>query len=147
MAKKPKTKLPKSAWKKIAEANDGSTKAKVLGTNPKDAIGSKKVSLSKVPPSAIIEMARAFENGAAKYGPYNYRDTEVRASVYVDAAMRHLMCWFDGEQVADDSGVTHLGHALASIGILIDTAECGTLADDRPKAGTSSAMIERYRRK
>jgi Domain of unknown function (DUF5664) len=120
---------------------------KLLGENPKDAIGSKKVSISKVPPSAIIEMARAFENGAAKYGAYNYRETEVRASIYVDAAIRHLMCWFDGEQVADDSGVTHLGHALASIGILVDTTECGTLADDRPKQGTSSVMIERYRRK
>jgi hypothetical protein len=113
-------------------------------TNPKDALGVKKISVTKIPPSAILEMARAMENGATKYGPQNYRDTYVRTTIYLDAAIRHIFSYFDGEENAEDSGCTHLGHAMASLGIIIDAAECGTLIDDRPTKGTSSRMIDRY---
>jgi hypothetical protein len=116
-------------------------------TNPKTLIGVKKVSLSCVPPSSLIELARAMMNGASKYGKMNYRDSSVEASIYVDAAFRHILSWYDGEQNAEDSGVHHLGHAMASLAILIDAAEQGTLIDDRPKPGKASAMLERYREK
>src|SRR5271166_5735695 len=91
----------------------------VLGTNPKDLIGQKKVALNLVPPSSIIYQALAMEDGAKKYGPYNWRSNKVIASIYVAAAMRHLQQWYDGEELASDSQKPHLAHALACLGIIV----------------------------
>lgn len=111
--------------------------------NPKDAIAARKPQLHLVPPASIIREAQAMENGAAKYGPFNWRheDRKVNASVYVGACLRHLLSWFDGEEVADDSGVHHLGHAKACLGILLDAMETGHMIDDRPPTGAAGRMI------
>lgn len=111
-------------------------------TNPKDAIGSHKVALSLWPAAATAQGALALMDGAHKYGRANYRATKVRASIYVDAVMRHLACYNEGEEVAEDSGITHLGHALAGLAILVDAQACGTLIDDRPYAGGFSATVQ-----
>ena len=103
--------------------------------NPKDLLGVKKVSLTKLPPVAVLHAAHALMNGATKYGPYNWRDKAVRASIYVDACERHLNAWLDGEEDATDSGVHHLGHAIACLAILLDAQEAGKLVDDRPLQG------------
>jgi len=118
-----------------------------LATNPKDLVGVKKVPLSYVPPSSIIYEARAFQDGARKYGPYNWRKNKVVASIYFDAALRHLLAFQDGESDAADSKVPHLGHAKACIGILIDALETGNLVDDRPIPGPASAILERWKEK
>lgn len=103
--------------------------------NPKDLFGSLKVSLSKFPPTALAHGAHAMMDGAEKYDPYNWRTKPVIASIYVDAAMRHIMDWFEGQEVATDSEVHHLGHAMACCAILIDAQEYGNLIDDRPVCG------------
>jgi hypothetical protein len=108
-------------------------------TNPKDAIGSTKVPLSLVPPIAIAHAALAHLDGASKYGRWNWRIAGVRASIYVDAALRHLEDWFHGEEIAPD-GVHHLGHALACINIILDAAEHGKLNDDRPPGDVSMSQ-------
>lgn len=104
-------------------------------TNPTDILGSKKVSLSKLPPVALLHAAHAMMVGATKYGPYNWREKAVLAGIYVDACERHLNAWFDGEETATDSGVHHLGHAIACLAILLDAQETGHLVDDRPAVG------------
>lgn len=71
-------------------------------------------------------------DGATKYGAYNWRNKSVSASIYIDAAKRHLDLWFEGQEFASDSKVHHLGHALACCAILLDAQECGRLIDDRP---------------
>jgi hypothetical protein len=112
-----------------------------LGINPKDRLGLNKVRLSLVPPSSIIYQALAMEDGAVKYGPYNWRENKVVVSIYIDAAMRHLQSYFDGEECAQDSKKPHLGHALACIGIIVDALETGNLVDDRPKPGAAARLI------
>lgn len=100
--------------------------------NPKDAVGAAKPQLHLIPPAALLAEARAMENGATKYGPYNWRTQPVNATVYVSACMRHLLAYLDGENVADDSGVHHLAHARACLGIVLDALEHNCLNDDRP---------------
>jgi hypothetical protein len=117
---------------------------KILGMNPKDTFGLKKVSISKIPPSSIIYEALAMMNGASKYGPYNWRDNAILASVYVDALYRHVFDWWEGEELAQDSKVPHLGHAKACLGLLIDAIETGNLKDDRPKPGKAAELFARY---
>lgn len=124
----------------------GKTENEQLGTNPKDSLGTKKVSLSKVPFSSIVYQALAMEDGAKKYGPFNWRENKVIASIYIDAAMRHLGSWYDGEEVADDSKKPHLGHAMACIGIIIDALETGNLVDDRPVKGNMAELIEKWKK-
>src|SRR5258708_3233118 len=117
---------------------------KPLGSNPKDSLGIKKVSISKLPAAGIIHGAHAMMHGAEKYGPFNWRGNAVVASIYVDAIMRHVMAWFDQRQeVAEDSGVHHLGHILANCAILLDALETGNLLDDRPQDGRAAEVLER----
>ena len=123
------------------------TPAQPLGTNPKDLLGIKKVQLNLVPPSSIIYQALAMEDGARKYGPYNWRQNKVIASIYVAAAMRHLHSWLDGEECASDSGKPHLAHALACLGIIVDAKETGNLVDDRPLPGSASRLISELEQK
>lgn len=110
-------------------------------TNPKDLLGIKKPQLHLVPRSAIIRIAQAMADGARKYGPYNWREKAVRATVYQSAADRHLAAWLDGEDCATDSGFHHLAHAAACLAILIDAIETGNLVDDRPTPGAAARLI------
>lgn len=112
-------------------------------TNPKDRLGSKKPDLSLVPPASLIHEATAMENGATKYGPYNWREKKVRARVYVAAALRHLSEYLDGADYSSDTSppVHHLAHAKACCGILLDAIETGNLVDDRPAKGAASRLL------
>lgn len=112
--------------------------------NPKTAIGVTKVPLHLVPPSASHHLALAFKDGAAKYGPYNWRDHKVSASVYVAAAKRHIDAWWDGENLSPDAGVEHLAHAMACMAIILDAASVAKLNDDRPTCGASPRMQAEY---
>lgn len=111
-------------------------------TNPKDAIGRAKVDLSLIPAPALLHEAAAFMDGAAKYGPYNWRNNSVAAMVYIAACMRHINQWVSGEAAAADSLVHHLGHARACLGIILDAQAAGKLVDDRPPAIDVSAIME-----
>jgi hypothetical protein len=110
-------------------------------TNPKDLIGVKKPQLDLVPPVLEIWVAKAMEDGARKYGAANWRAKKVRARVYIAAAKRHILEYLDGEDTAADSGVHHLAHAAACIGILLDAEATGNLIDDRPAKGAASRLI------
>lgn len=116
-------------------------------TNPKDRLGIAKPSFTAIPGSALIHLGQAMENGRQKYGLYNWREKEVRADVYVNAAMRHLWSWWDGEERAKDSSVQHLGHVMACCAILLDAIETGKLVDDRGTPGGFSDLIDRETKK
>jgi dTDP-D-glucose 4,6-dehydratase len=108
--------------------------------NPKTAVGATKVPLHLVPPSAKHFLALALENGANKYGPYNWRDHAISVSVYKAAAERHLDAFWDGEDVAGDSGVHHIAHAMACMALILDAMTLGKLNDDRPTRGAASQL-------
>lgn len=112
--------------------------------NPKSVVGASKVPLWLLPFPALIEMAKAFADGVKKYNPFNWRKTPVAASVYISAIQRHLGAWTDGEDLASDSGVSHLAHIMAGCAILLDAEKAGTLVDDRPKLGAVPEMLNEY---
>lgn len=121
--------------------------AKTDKPNPKDLIGLTKVDLSLVPPASLIEQARAMEDGESKYGAYNWREHPVLARVYLSAASRHLAKWLDGEEIDTSSGVHHLGHALACVGIIVDAMHTGNLIDNRPLPGPAPRLLDFYTKK
>ncbi len=105
---------------------------KTKPTNPKDALGIKKVPLHCVPSAPLLEVGLAMMEGGRKYGAHNYRDMGVRISTYYDAVMRHLIDFWEGEDIDPDSGVHHLVKAMACLFVVRDSMYMGNCDDDRP---------------
>jgi hypothetical protein len=115
--------------------------ADMKNTNPKDAIGGQKLPLHLWPSTATAMGCLGMLDGALKYGRANWRASGARASIYVDAAGRHLNAWFEGEDLDPDSGAPHLSHALACLAILVDAQACGLLVDDRQYPGGYRRLV------
>lgn len=109
--------------------------------NPKQGFGDRKVPLVSVVPTRVMAgVALAFMEGHRKgYRAYNYRDAGVKASTYVDAATRHILQYWEGEDIDSESkaGLHHIDKALASLMVLRDCMLRGNLTDDRPPASDS----------
>lgn len=110
----------------------GSTDQPPQPIDPKGEAGKTKPQLYLIPPEANAHMAAALVDGANKYGAFNWRTpgTRIKKSTYISAIRRHLDAYLDGEENAQDSGVSHLGHILANCAILLDAKKAGTLHDD-----------------
>lgn len=123
-------------------------------SNPKDLVASGKVPLGLLPAVARIWGAVAMycgnflsprKDGHTGYGPYNWRRTEVRATVYLDAMERHLLALRDGQWLdpASPGGrVPHLGFIIAGAAVMLDAEASGTLIDDR-FLGPAGAELEK----
>lgn len=128
----------------------------VKETNPKDAVGVKKWrQFVSIPMTVMAEVGVGMLEGGMKYRRHNYRVAGVRASIYIDAAMGHLMQWWEGEDTDKDSGLNHVTKAICSLVVLRDAMIQNMLNDDRPpKANldavraelqkTVEALFERY---
>ncbi|MBV6514176.1 MAG: hypothetical protein FMNOHCHN_03766 [Ignavibacteriaceae bacterium] len=93
-----------------------------------------KPDLALIPKEALIHEAYAYMDGLKKYGRYEYRQNGgLEYSRLTSAVMRHILAWLHGEEYAPDSGVHHLGHARAGLGMLLDYLENGIGIDDRRK--------------
>jgi hypothetical protein len=102
-------------------------------TNPKDAVGTKKIPSTTRSSAVDMEVGVGMLEGARKYGRHNYRVAGVRASVYIDATKRHLDKWWDfGEDIDPDSGLSHITKAICSLYVLRDAMINGMYVDDRP---------------
>ncbi len=122
--------------------------------NPKDALGVAKNPHCCVPLTVLAELGVAMMEGSRKYGRHNYRCTDIRASIYYDAARRHLDAWWEGEDIDKDSGIHHLIKAIASLTVCRDGEIQGKLYDDRPPktpavfykhlAKITKGVIEKY---
>lgn len=108
--------------------------AQIVGkeSNPKDVLGMSKVPFSAISMPVIAELGVAMAEGAMKYARHNYRAVGVRASVYLDAEMRHMAAWWEGQDLDPDSGVNHVTKAIACLFVLRDSMIQGNWVDDRP---------------
>ena len=112
--------------------------------NPKTIHGMAKPSITAVPPVGLYRVGQVMEEGAKKYGPMNWRDAKVTTSTYVNAAMRHLLAYQDGQDLDEETFLPHLAHAAACLMILLDAQAQGTLQDDRPTKGMLHAFIRQH---
>jgi len=102
--------------------------------NPKSGAARFKPTFHAIPTVGLIEEGAAMLDGKGKYTLMNWRETDVAASVYYDAILRHLFAWYDSkEERAPDSQAHHLGHVKACCSILLDAMANGSMVDDRPK--------------
>lgn len=91
-----------------------------------------KPKLSLIPSEPLMDLARVFMFGAEKYGKGNWRSGFDYSRLY-DAVMRHLMAWFEGEDMDPESGLPHLSHATWGLIILRYFQIKGEGTDDRNK--------------
>jgi hypothetical protein len=101
-------------------------------SNPKDLVGVRKAPMSTISGAVLAEVGVAMLEGACKYGRHNYRAVGVRASVYYDATMRHMIDWWEGEDIDPDSQLSHVTKAIASLFVLRDAMIQSMFTDDRP---------------
>src|SRR5690606_36374216 len=88
-------------------------------------------------PKALSALSRVFEYGAQKYEAYNYKKGAPFSESYA-CARRHMLAWFNGEEIDPESGCHHLAHAAWNILRLLDEQQQpspGT-KDDRPNSTT-----------
>jgi hypothetical protein len=114
--------------------------------NPKDKAARTRPPLSCIPCPVLFEVGAALYEGARKYGRHNWRTIPVDASVYYDAAMRHLMAFWEGEDIDPDSGVHHISKAIAGLIVLRDAQMGCTARDDRPPKRTPGWLADVQRR-
>ncbi|TPL66643.1 dATP/dGTP diphosphohydrolase domain-containing protein [Mesorhizobium sp. B2-4-1] len=110
-------------------------------SNPKQAFGDKKPPLGYFPLSAKLACMEALYDGLLKYDPHNWRDTQVEAMTYVEAALRHLELYKVGEELTRDTLVKNLGAVMACCTILIDAAAHGTLIDNRRHSPVEADLL------
>jgi hypothetical protein len=70
-----------------------------------------------LPPAALRRLAVHYENGARKYGDRNWEKGQP-VSRYIDSALRHLVCFMDGQRDED-----HLAAAAWNVFGAIHTGE------------------------
>jgi len=113
-------------------------------TNPKGIIGSSKLPFHLCPTTFIAGVSMAFLEGCLKYGRSNFRAAGARSSIYYDATMRHLISWFEGEDIDPDSGIHHLYKAGACLAVIADAMEADKLNDDRMIKGGYEDIIKKF---
>lgn len=110
-------------------------------SNPKDALGVRRIPYNLLPWPVLGELALAFLEGALKYGASNWRRIGVRSSVYTAAAMRHIAQYEEGEDIDQDSGEHHLVKAMACLAIIRDAQRRNLCVDDR-KPATDAGWVQ-----
>ena len=115
--------------------------------NPKTVYGMSKPGIEGVPPAPLFMVGEVMRLGIRKYGLTNWRHEPVTASVYYNAAMRHIFSWWDGQNNDLESGQPHLAHAIACLMILMDARLTDDLNDDRPLVGLTAGHIAHATRK
>lgn len=132
-----KTEEDLKEWRTPATTLQKRVKPGRLGINPKDAIGSQKVSFNNIPKRALGEVALAMMEGGLKYEPKNWRDAPMRLTVYTDAICRHAFALEEGQDYAQDGAkLHHLAYIAAGALIALDALLHGSLVDDRVALST-----------
>jgi len=74
--------------------------------------------MALVPRALILGCAKVLTYGAMKYAPNNWR-RGMRWGEPADALLRHFFAWLDGEDLDQESGLSHLSHCAANLAFLM----------------------------
>jgi hypothetical protein len=110
--------------------------------NPKDLAAMDRVPMHLLPKVGLIWGAMACREGAIKYGPYNWRERDIKLSEYIGAIERHLSGLNDGEWIDPKSGIPHLGKIIATAAIVLDAYHNGSLIIDIGEGPAADLIFE-----
>lgn len=99
-------------------------------TGNKQDLGKPPISL--IDRVALEQEALVMAFGAKKYGTYNWRGG-IKFSRLLDATLRHIFAFNDGEDLDPETGLNHLAHARCSLAFLLRMWKDRPDLDDRYK--------------
>ena len=103
----------------IDENGDALAKVNGISKDQSAKADKGKLELSLVNPELVKAVAEVRMYGTEKYGDSeNWRKVEPKR--YVDALYRHLLAYIEGNEVDEESGLSHLAHMACNISFLLD---------------------------
>jgi hypothetical protein len=100
-----------------------------------------KTRLDLLPPLALYAEAEVFTYGAGKYDEYNWL-TGILYMRLIASTLRHLLKWVAGIEYDAESGLHHIAHARANLGMLLELIMRGREdLDNRPPAAPAGTNI------
>lgn len=87
--------------------------------------------LELVPPEAIWAISGPLDLGRKKYSLRAW-ERGMPWSVPYACALRHLLKWFQGEDTDEESGLSHIDHAITNLAMLATYERRKLGTDDRP---------------
>lgn len=88
--------------------------------------------MSLIDRHAVEQIAQVLAFGANKYAAHNWRQG-IAFSRLLDAALRHLFAFADGEDTDPESGLSHIAHAGCCVVFLLGMIHAHPELDDRHK--------------
>ena len=90
-----------------------------------------------LPWDAIEEVVKVLNHGASKYDCRNW-EKGLLWSRFFSASIRHMVSWFQfGENKDEESGISHLAHAICCLLFLLAYQLRKTDYDDRPRKNST----------
>lgn len=105
---------------------------KTLTGNKEAKDNNSKPRMSLIPREALLELAKALTAGEKKYGSHNWRKG-IPISYLLDASIRHIYQFLEGENFDEETKTHHLGCAMANLSFAINMFYTNIDADDRFK--------------
>lgn len=81
--------------------------------------GSKDQRMELLPYTVLLKISEIYNMGAEKYDKHNWRKG-YDWDLSFGALQRHLALWWEGEELDEESGLSHLAHAAFHIFALIE---------------------------
>jgi hypothetical protein len=78
-----------------------------------------KPALSLLPSSMLLEVGEVLTFGAEKYTAHNWRNG-IHLSRLTSAALRHILAFNEGEDMDEESGLSHLAHAICNLAFALE---------------------------
>jgi hypothetical protein len=89
-----------------------------------------KLPLDELDPLFLEEMFAVIAYGQKKYARMNWMKG-APASQFMGCIMRHLLKWYKGEDLDEESGCTHLGHIACNVMMAMYSMRKDKALDDR----------------
>lgn len=107
------------------------SEVRITDPNTGGAKGQKLERMDLLPWDALLVVANHYGVGASKYEDRNW-ERGYAWSLSFGAMQRHLAAWWQGEDLDDETGTSHLAAAAFHVLALIAYQERETGTDDRP---------------
>ena len=89
-----------------------------------------KFPLGLIPRYPLEQVAAVLGFGEVKYGRHNWRKG-ILVQRNLNAALRHVVAYNEGEDLDPESGLSHLAHAICCLMFALETAKVRPDLDDR----------------
>ena len=104
-----------------------------------------KAKLYLLPPKSILEVGKVLTYGAEKYDPENWRKVDDLQNRYTSAALRHIFAHIDGEADDQETGLSHLAHAMCCLLFKLEDELLGKSEEEGTRETYTGQYTARYK--